>query len=408
MTTRDMRGHDERGLDPGRRTFLKRLGTVAAGVVWTLSSGALPGRYLGAMAAEEQAPAGFSFVQISDSHIGFHRPPNPDVTATLRETVARINALSPPPDFIIHTGDASDLTKADQYDTLDQTLSDLAVKQIYYLPGEHDVIGDDGKLFFSRYAKQAAPGGWYSFDHKGVHFIALVNVVNRPSTGAGHLGQDQIAWAVKDLQSQSVGTAVVVFSHIPLWTVYTPWGWNTEDVDSVVAQLRRFDSVTVLNGHIHQIQQTVDGNIGYRTARATAYPQPQPGKAPAPGPLVVPADDLRSYIGWRRVDSMPGQKPMTVVDTALSAAAEPAQQAMVEIKDFKFVPDDLTVAAGMTVTWVNHDNEAHTIMSDDKSFVTTPQLVDSGEQYSYTFDKAGTYEYHCSIHPSMHGRIVVK
>jgi Icc protein len=407
MASRDRLGGGEAGLDLSRRAFLKSVGVLAAGVVWTVSEGTLRGRGLRALEAAEQAPAGFSFVQISDSHIGFRRPPNADPTATLRETVARINAMPAAPDFIVHTGDASDLTKPDEHDMFDQTLSGLKVKQIHYLPGEHDVIGDDGKLFLSRYAKQAARGGWYSFDHKGVHFITLVNVVNRSSTGAGHLGDDQIAWATKDLQGQPPGTPIVVFSHIPLWTVYTPWGWNTDDIDPVTAQLRRFSSVTVLNGHIHQIQQGSDGNISYRTAGATAYPQPRPGKAPAPGPLVVPADQLRSYLGWRLADSAPG-KPIAVTDTALAAGADPAKQAMVDIKDFRFVPQDLTVAVGTAVTWTNHDNEAHTIMSDDKTFTTAPQLVESGGQFSHTFDKAGVFPYHCTIHPFMHGRITVK
>ena len=415
MVSEDMRGHGrgERGVS--RRPWLGRALVLATAAACAIGGGLIWAHGSRALAAAEQSPAGFTFVQISDTHIGFHRKPNTDPVATLREAVAQINAMPTPPDFIIHTGDASDLTRPTQYDTLDQVLSGLKVRQIYYLPGEHDVIGDDGKLFFSRYAKQAQPGGWYSFDHKGVHFLALIDVVNRPSTGAGHLGHAQLAWAMKDLKAQSAQTPIVVLSHIPLWTVYSPWGWNTDDADTLATALQRFGSVTVLNGHIHQIQENKAGNLTYRTARATAFPQPEPGKAPAPGPLVVPADQLQSYLGWRRIEFAPGNKAPTVTDVALASAAaplaaktDPGQQATVDIKEFKFVPADLKIAAGTTVTWINHDDEAHTIQSDDKTFVATAQVVEAGGRYSFTFDKPGVYPYTCGIHPYMHGKITVK
>ena len=355
----------------------------------------------------------FTFVQISDTHIGFSNLPNKNPSETLREAIARINAMSVPPDFVIHTGDLSNLSKAEEFDSLDVMLGQIHAGKIYYVPGEHDVIPDSGKLFFSRYAPKAQPGGWYSFDHKGVHFVALVNVVNRPHTGFGHLGEEQLGWLAKDLQKLPVSTPIVVFTHIPLWTVYAPWGWGTDDAEGALADLKRFEHVTILNGHIHQIQHEVIGSVTLQTARSTAYPQPPPDPANHPGPFTtVPPDQLRSYLGVREIRYAGRAKTMTITDTPLAAAppagATTAQDTLIEIRDFKFIPGDMTIPVGSTVRWVNRDSEAHTVMSSDKSFTQAPQSLDTNDSFKHTFTKPGTYDYYCSIHPNMKGRIVVK
>ncbi len=357
----------------------------------------------------------FTFVQISDTHIGFSNAPNKDPGGTLREAIDRINAMPVAPDFVIHTGDLSNLSKPEEWDSLDVMLRGLHAATIYYVPGEHDVIPDNGKLFFSRYAPKAEPGGWYSFDYRGVHFVGLVNVVNRPQTGFGHLGEAQLAWLSKDLGKIPVSTPVVVFTHIPLWTVYEPWGWGTDDGDKALASLKRFERVTILNGHIHQIQHSVIGNATLQTARSTAYPQPPPDPANHPGPWAsIQPDQLRGYLGIREVRYAATSKAMTITDTPLAAppptavASRDPDTLMIRIDDDKFIPDTITVPVGTIVRWVNVDDEVHTVMSADSSFTKAPQPLDTNGAFAYTFEKAGTYGYYCSIHPFMKGTVIVK
>jgi Icc protein len=258
-----------------------------------------------------------SFVQISDSHIGFDKAANPDVTATLREAIAKINGLGQPPAFVLHTGDLSHLSKASEFDTLDQTLKGIHTEKIFYVPGEHDVLNDNGEQYRERYGKGSLGDGWYSFDQKGVHFIGLVNVMNLKAGGLGSLGKEQLEWLEQDVKSLKSSTPIVVFAHIPLWSVYPEWGWGTDDSAQALSYLKRFGTVSVLNGHIHQVMQKVEGNVTFHTAMSTAFPQPQPGTAPSPGPMKVPADKLGGLLGLTNVNFVRGKHTLAVVDSTL-------------------------------------------------------------------------------------------
>jgi 3',5'-cyclic AMP phosphodiesterase CpdA len=313
MANQDNHQHMD-GID--RRGFLKCMAWAGTGLVRTFSGGVLAGC---AMMSSTSAQGGdFSFAQISDSHIGFDKAPNQDVTATFEQAVEQINALSSQPAFLLHTGDLTHLSKAEEFDTVAQVLSRARARQIFYVPGEHDVIGDDGKAYLERYGKSTIGKGWQSFDYQGVHFIGLVNVVNLKAGGLGSLGPEQLAWLQKDVASLSSSTPIVVFAHIPLWTVYPQWGWGTDDSEQALSYLRRFGSLTVLNGHIHQILQKVEGNVTFHTARSTAFPQPAPGSAPSPGPIKdLPADKLRSTLGVTSVSYVERNSTLAIVDATL-------------------------------------------------------------------------------------------
>jgi Icc protein len=287
-----------------RRDLLKCMSWAGAGIVWSVAGGVPRAVNLGGSALA--APAGgFSFVQISDSHIGFKADANPDPNGTLQLALDKIAALPQKPAMMVHTGDVTHLSKPDQFDTADQIIKGAKL-DTHYVPGEHDVIGDDGKMFFDRFGgKAAAPGGWYSFDQGGVHFVALINVLGfSPQTGAT-LGKDQLEWLEGDLKGKTASTPIVVLAHIPLWSIYPQWGWVTPDADQAFAYMKRFGSVTVLNGHIHQVVQKVEGQVTFQTAMSTAFPQPEAGTAPSPGPMKVPADKLKSVLGIRDVDYVP-------------------------------------------------------------------------------------------------------
>jgi 3',5'-cyclic-AMP phosphodiesterase len=301
------------GID--RRGFLECMAWAGTGVVWSLTSGILTSRAFGQADNGGLAKGEFTFVQISDSHIGFNKPANPDVTATLQAAVGKINALSPAPEFIIHTGDLSHLSKPAEFDALDQVLKGAHPKQVFYVPGEHDTSIDDGKQYLERYGRGTKGRGWYSFDHKGIHFVGLVNVF--ALEGLGKLGPDQLSWLAADLKGRSASTPVVIFAHIPLWSVYPEWGWGTQDAEQALGYLKRFGSVTVLNGHIHQVMQKVEGNVSFHTAMSTAFPQPAPGSAPAPGPMKVPAERLRGVLGIANVQYVARNHSLAVVDAVL-------------------------------------------------------------------------------------------
>src|SRR5712672_3050873 len=302
-----------------RRGFLKCMAWAGTGLVWTMSGG-IPVSRAFAKGHDQSATKGgdFSFVQISDSHIGFNKPANPDVTATLQTAINKINAMPHKPDFIIHTGDLSQLSKPSEFDTLDQVLKGAPAKQIYFVPGEHDMLSDNGEQFLQRYGKGTKGTGWYSFDQKGVHFVGLVNVANLKAGGMGSLGHEQLEWLENDLKGRSASTPIVLFAHIPLWTVYPEWGWGTEDAARALTYVKRFGSVTVLNGHIHQTMQKVEGNVTFHTAASTAFPQPAPGKADSPGPMKVPAEQLKSVLGITDVNYVQGQHALAVVDSTLA------------------------------------------------------------------------------------------
>jgi len=309
--------HNQDGLD--RRGFLECMAWAGTGMLWTVSGGSLGSALLPSRAgAAEVAKGSFSFVQISDSHIGFNKEGvNTDVTATLDQAIARINALPRQPDFILHTGDLTHLSAAEEFDTLDQLLKSVKTQQIFFVPGEHDVTGDNGKLYLERFGKNSKGSGWYSFDHHGIHFIGLVNVVDIQQNGLGSLGKEQLEWLENDLKGRSSETPIVLFAHIPLWMVYPPWGWGTNDGAQALSYLKRFGSVTVLNGHIHQTMKKVEGHVTFHTAVSTAFPQPEPGKAPKPGPMKVEAGKLREHLGITEVNYIEGVTSLGIVDSTL-------------------------------------------------------------------------------------------
>ncbi len=308
--------HDKNPDGIDRRGFLKCMAWAGTGVLWTVSGGMLTSKILGA--TTDTAGADFTFAQISDSHIGFNKDANKDVIGTLQKAIARINALPQRPDFILHTGDLSHLSEAEEFDALEQNLKTIKTGEIFYVPGEHDVISDNGALYRERFAKKGLGGGWYSFDRKGVHFVGLVNVMNIPEGGLGILGSEQLDWLRKDLEPLGSSTPVIVFAHIPLWAVYPQWGWGTDDAEQALGYLRRFGSVTVLNGHIHQTVKKVEGNITFHTAMSTAFPQPAPGTAPKPGPMKVEAERLSSVLGITEVNYVEGNHTLAVVDSTLA------------------------------------------------------------------------------------------
>jgi 3',5'-cyclic AMP phosphodiesterase CpdA len=312
--------HEHDGID--RRGFLQCMAWAGTGLLWTISGGVLVSKTL-AEVAKTGSPLAkatdLSFLQISDSHIGFNKEANKDVTETFKIALDRINAMPTAPAFLIHTGDISQLSKPEEFDTFDQVLKSCKTKDVFYVPGEHDVINDGGKLFRERYLKsvEGKGSGWYSFNKNGVHFIGLVNVLNLQAGGLGQLGDEQLEWLEDDVKGLSAETPIVVFAHIPLWAVYPKWGWGTDDGERALGYLKRFGSVTVLNGHIHQVLQKVEGNVTFHTAMSTAFPQPEPGQGPNPGPLKVPSEKLRSMLGLTSVQYKQGKSALAVVDSNL-------------------------------------------------------------------------------------------
>jgi len=291
-----------------RRETLKCLG-LSAGTLFTLSGGILTA--IDPAQAQNEVPL---FLQISDTHIGFNKEANPDVAGTLRQALDKVNALPRPPALVLHTGDVTHLSKASEFDMANQLLSQMR-GELHVVPGEHDVTDGPGTEFFARFGKPSGNRGYYSFDYQGVHFVALVNVMNFKPNGLGALGDDQLAWLKDDLAGRSASQPIVVFAHMPLWTIYQPWGWGTAEGEEVAQMLRRFGSVTVLNGHIHQIVQKVEGNIQFHTARSTAFPQPLAGNGPGPGPMVVPPTELPGMLG---VTMVARAMPLALIDSTLA------------------------------------------------------------------------------------------
>ncbi|HLH73844.1 MAG TPA: metallophosphoesterase [Chloroflexota bacterium] len=308
--------HDEQRDGIDRRGFLKCMAWAGTGLVWTATAGGLLTSCALPEVASTPKVEGFTFVQVSDSHVGFSAEGvNTDVTKTLEQVVARINALPQPPALVLHTGDLSHLSKPSEFDTVQQIMGTIKTSGIFYVPGEHDVIGDNGAGFRQRFSAKSRNTDWYSMDFKGVHFIGLSNIGSE--TEFGVLGTDQLTWLAKDLQSVNHDTPVVVFAHVPLYAVYPPWGWTTKDSTQAMDLLKLFSSVTVLNGHIHQVLSQVEGNIRFHVASSTAFPQHHPGEG-QPGAYQLPADELLRTLGYRTVSVVPGNRELAVVDTTLA------------------------------------------------------------------------------------------
>ena len=418
-------GLTEDGID--RRGFLKCMAWAGTATVWALSGGIPTSFRLNSLdsLSESQRKSVF-FAQISDSHIGFNKEANKDVTATLQEAVGKLNSLPQRPALVLHTGDITQLARADEFDTANEVLKSVKTDRILYVPGEHDVASDNGASYLQRYGKDTKGDGWYSFDHSGVHFVGLVNVLNLKAGGLGSLGAEQIDWLRRDVGGLSSSTPIVLFAHVPLWTIYPEWGWGTDDSEQALALVKRFGSVTVLNGHIHQIMQKVEGNVSFHTAMSTAFPQPTPGTAPAPGPMKVEPERLRSVLGITDVTFIPGRSALAVIDATLSGQPPAFEQAShdammrrqsarktlvlgpdeIAIDNFKFGPATLTVARGTKVTWINNDDVPHLIVNVENRFRQSP-VLDSDQRFSVALTKPGTYNYFCSLHPMMQGKIIV-
>src|ERR1700739_982675 len=303
-----------------RRHALECMLWAGTGVLWTVSGGVpkslnLLGR------AEAATPSSFTFLQISDSHVGFDKADNPNALATLQEAIGKVKALPQKPAFMLHTGDITHLATPAQFDDAAKVIGTSGL-DVHYVPGEHDILDDQpGKSFMERYGKNAKGSGWYSFGQNGVHFCGLVNVMTLQAGGLGMLGAEQLAWMADDVKGLSASTPIVVFAHIPMWTIYKDWGWGTDDAEQALSTLKRFGSLTVLNGHIHQIIQKVEGHVAFHTALSTGFPQPAPGAAPAPTPLAVPADKLRSVLGVRNVTYVQGKDPLATIDYTLASGS---------------------------------------------------------------------------------------
>jgi 3',5'-cyclic-AMP phosphodiesterase len=300
--------------DESRRGFLKCMTWAGSAVVWSMAGGVPRSRLVG----EAKAAGGsFSFAQVSDSHLGFNKPVNTNVTETFQDALSRVTATPEKPAFLIHTGDITHLSTPEQFDSAAQLLAATKLPT-YTVPGEHDILEEDRKSYLNRYGKGTQGDGWYSFDAQGVHFIGLVNVVNLEGNGLGDLGQAQLEWLEQDVKNLSSSTPIVVFAHVPLWVVYQDWGWGTKDGAQALAYLKRFGSVTVLNGHIHQVMQKVEGHVAFHTARSTAFPQGVPGVAKGPGPMPVPPGELKTYLGTTKVSFVATRTPLAIVDTPLA------------------------------------------------------------------------------------------
>ncbi len=412
----DDTAHD--GID--RRGFLECMAWAGTGLVWSMVGGVPRSFAMGDARAKD-----IFFVQISDSHMGFDKAANTDVAGTFQEAIRRINALPSQPAFLLHTGDISHLSKPDEWDAVDQMVTAAKTKtgSIFYVPGEHDVLNDQGATYRQRYGKKTFGNGWYSFDHSGVHFIGLVNVMDLKPGGLGSLGADQLEWLEKDVKGLPSSTPIVVFAHVPLWSVYPQWGWGTDDGAQALSYLKRFGSVTVLNGHIHQTVQKIEGNMTFHTALSTAFPQPAPGTAAGPGPVDVGADRLRSFLGLSSIRFAANTGMLAIVDASLagtpvavagasSARGKPKTLAPIAdneiaIDNFVFTPPNRTVPAGTTVTWINRDDVPHRIASFTSAFQPGPTL-DTDAKFSQKFDSPGVYKYYCTIHPTMTGIITVQ
>ena len=414
------------GID--RRGFLRCMAWAGTATVWGLRGG-VPTSFsvdrLEALTMSERKS--IFFAQVSDSHIGFSKAANTNVTATLQQAVARLNALPQQPAFVLHTGDITQLAKPDEFATAQEVLSGIRSDRIFYVPGEHDVATDNGVSYLQHYGKDTHGGGWHSFDHSGVHFIGLVNVLNLKAGGLGSLGAEQVAWMKRDVAHLSNSTPIVLFAHIPLWTVYPEWGWGTDDSEQALGLLKRFGSVTVLNGHIHQIMQKVEGHVTFHTAMSTAFPQPAPGTAPAPGPMKVEAARLPSVLGITDITFIPGRSSLAVVDATLSgeppAFAQASHDAMVRrrteraakplganevgIDNFNFTPPLLRVKAGTRITFVNNDDVPHLVVNTTGRFRPSP-VLDTDQRYAVTLAAKGRYDYFCSLHPKMQGTVLVE
>lgn len=282
-----------------RRQLMRHSAWFGAAVGLAVAGGEVLSHVAGSSAPAAAARPSLRFAQISDSHLGFDGTANPDVVGSFDRAITRINSLGYTPDFVIHTGDLTHLATPEQFDQVKQMMTGINTPHVFTVPGEHDSVDDAGQKYRSAFGAGTRGDGWYSFDIAGVHVLGLVNTLNLKKLG--HLGADQLEFVEKDLAPLSSDTPIIVFSHIPLFAMYPDWGWGTDDSAQALSHMRRFSSVTCLNGHVHQIFSKTEGNVTFYSGTTTAYPLPRPGDGPAPKPLTLPARELQAALGIREV-----------------------------------------------------------------------------------------------------------
>ncbi|MFC5497432.1 metallophosphoesterase family protein [Caenimonas terrae] len=272
-----------------------------------LGGGAVYLSGLAGCAAGASLPAGaaayddFYFVQLSDAHWGFAGPPNPDAANTLRKAVATVNALETPPEFIVFTGDLTHSTddpaeRRRRLAGFREIVSALKVQPVYFLPGEHDAALDRGAAYQEFFGETH-----YSFDHKGVHFIAVDNV----SDAGARLGDEQLAWMKADLDARPKDSPIVVLAHRPLFDLEPKWDWATRDGQQAIDILLQYPKVTVFYGHIHQENHHMTGHIAHHSARSLIFPLPAPGSQPQRTPLPWDPEHPNRGLGFREVQAEP-------------------------------------------------------------------------------------------------------
>ena len=303
--------------DLDRRRFLSHVAWAGTALAFTASGGVLSACSTSAKTSAKASTSDVTFAQISDTHIGFTGPANPDVTATATAAIAQINAMTPQPAFVVHTGDLTHTATPAQFDQVKQLMSSLKAP-VFYVPGEHDSTDDNGEKYRAVFGTNTKGDGWSSWDTNGIHFVNLVNTLHLDKLG--HLGTAQLDFLKTDLAPLTASTPLVLFSHIPLFDMYPTWGWGTDDATQALSYTKRFGSVTAINGHVHQLMTKIEGNITFYAGLGTAYPLPTPGQdnAPAAKPLTVAADKLRTVLGTRTINYITTNPTLAVTDHPLA------------------------------------------------------------------------------------------
>ena len=314
-----------------RRQLLRHTAWFGAAVVLTVTGGEvishLGGTPQPASAAVAADPNALRFVQISGSHLGFHGPANTDVTGSFSRAIDQVNALGFRPEFVMHTGDLTHLSTPAQFDQVRQMRGGLRTGQVFTVPGAHDgqvftvpgahdSVDDHGQKYRATFGTGTHGDGWYSFDVKIVHVIALLNTLALEKLG--HLGTDQLEFVRKDVAGLSSDTPIVVFSRIPLFAMYPAWGWGPDDATRALSYLRRFSSVTCLNHYLHPLFTKTEGNVTFYSATTTAYSLPHPRQGPGPIPVTLPAGQLGAALGICDVTYQTGQQALAIRDRALA------------------------------------------------------------------------------------------
>ncbi len=281
-----------------QRRHLLKLVALGGGAVYL--SG-LAGCASLAKAGTAAASDNFYFVQLSDSHWGFAGPPNPDAANTLRRAVATVNALPVPPEFIVFTGDLTHTTddpgeRRRRLAGFRDIVAGLNVKQVRFMPGEHDAALDRGAAY-----KELFGETFYAFDHKGVHFIAIDNV----SDPGASIGAEQLAWMKTDLERRPKDSPIVVLAHRPLFDLAPKWDWATRDGAQAIDILMQYPKVTVFYGHIHQEHHHMTGHIAHHSAKSLIFPLPAPGSQPTRTPLPWDPANPNRGLGFREVAAEP-------------------------------------------------------------------------------------------------------